>query len=554
MKSRGTPTYGFFLSALLLVLLFLQPNHPQAVKFSTLSVFPLELPLVILALLIAPAALRTPLILGVTLVLTLMPLVKLADFAAFLTLSRPFNPVLDAHLIDASWNMSTGAIGVLPVLGIIALLAALVACLALAVWGGVGVFLRLEVSRKWRRVLSACMVASVLVFSADLASGITGVDPPGSTFNTRLAWGHARAVVDTRRDLVRFRAEAEGDTYAQTAPGSLLDGLRGRDVFVVFVESYGRSTHEHPQYAPTIRPRLEAVETDLRALGYDMRSGWLTSPIVGGQSWLAHATFLAGLEIDSQRRYQALIASPRRTLLHFAAGSGWRTVAIMPAITLAWPEGSYFGYDAVHAAADLGYRGKPFNWVTMPDQFTLAALERLELTGSPRAPVFAEIALISSHAPWTPVPSLIAWEDVGDGTVFDEMATSGDPPEVVWRSEDRIRDQFRQTIDYALETVGSFGVRRAADAPLFVVLGDHPPVPFVSGAPESRDVPIHIIGPPDVIALFDAWRWTPGLLPDPDLPAWPMATFRDRFLEAATIDTLASGTAIVPMSLTDSIQ
>ena len=48
----------------------------------------------------------------------------------------------------------------------------------------------------------------------------------------------------------------------------------------------------------------------------------------------------------------------------------------MPAITLPWPEADWFGYDRVLAARDLGYRGQPFNWVTMPDQFTLAAFER----------------------------------------------------------------------------------------------------------------------------------------------------------------------------------
>ena len=85
----------------------------------------------------------------------------------------------------------------------------------------------------------------------------------------------------------------------------------------------------------------------------------------------------------------------------------------MPAITLAWPEADYFGYDRVLAAADLGYRGQPFNWVTMPDQFTLAAFERRLLDPAPRAPVFAEIALISSHAPWTPIPPLLPWEAIG---------------------------------------------------------------------------------------------------------------------------------------------
>ena len=60
--------------------------------------------------------------------------------------------------------------------------------------------------------------------------------------------------------------------------------------------------------------------------------------MVGGQSWLAHASLLSGLRIDNQGRYRALLASPRRTLLHLAQAAGWRTAAVMPAITLAWPE------------------------------------------------------------------------------------------------------------------------------------------------------------------------------------------------------------------------
>ena len=48
-----------------------------------------------------------------------------------------------------------------------------------------------------------------------------------------------------------------------------------------------------------------------------------------------------------------------------------------PAITMDWPEASYYGYDEVFASNDLGYRGKPFNWITMPDQYTLSAFDRL---------------------------------------------------------------------------------------------------------------------------------------------------------------------------------
>jgi hypothetical protein len=266
-----------------------------------------------------------------------------------------------------------------------------------------------------------------------------------------------------------------------------------------------------------------------------MRSGWLTAPIVGGQSWLAHASVISGLWVADQSRYQALLEGERRTLVHLAGAAGWRTVAVMPAMTRPWPEAAWFGYDAVLAADDLGYRGRPFDWATVPDQFTLAALERMELAAASRPPVFAEVALISSHAPWTPVPPLLPWEALGDGSPFDAYTDAGDPAEVVWRDPDRVREQYRRALDYVLRAVGGFAERRAATPTLIVVLGDHQPAAFVSEDPVGRDVPVHLIGPSDVIAAVEAWGWTPGLVPGAAVPAWRMDAFRDRFLAAFAI-------------------
>src|SRR5258707_5141519 len=47
-------------------------------------------------------------------------------------------------------------------------------------------------------------------------------------------------------------------------------------------------------------------------------------------------------------------------------------------------------------------------------QYTLAALQRLELEQPNRAPVMAEIDLVSSHTPWVPLPRLVDWSRVGD--------------------------------------------------------------------------------------------------------------------------------------------
>ena len=168
----------------------------------------------------------------------------------------------------------------------------------------------------------------------------------------------------------------------------------------------------------------------------------------------------------------------------------------------------------------------------MPDQFTLDALQRQLLPPGPRAPAFVETALISSHAPWTPIPPVVPWAALGDGRIFDPYATAGDPPDVVWRDRDRVREQYRQSLDYVLRVVPTFAARLTGRPTLLVVLGDHQPAAFVSEDSTNRDVPLHLIGPPEVLAKLDGWDFTPGLVPAKDAPVWRMDAFRGRFLDA----------------------
>jgi hypothetical protein len=127
------------------------------------------------------------------------------------------------------------------------------------------------------------------------------------------------------------------------------------------------------------------------------------------------------------------------------------------------------------------------------------------------------------------VPELLDWDSLGDGTVFDAVATSGDPPDVVWRDTDRVREQYRLSIDYSLRTVFDYAARHAADPPLMLVVGDHQAAGFVA-LDERPDVPVHLIGPPDLVARAAAWGWTPGLIPGEDVPVRPMNEMRDLFI------------------------
>ncbi len=522
---RLRPALSGLAALVLVTAILVQPDRPGVP--APIAFLPLELPLIVILLITVPPGLRTPLRALLTLFLAAMAILKLADLGVQVAYVRPFNPMLDGELIPAAWRLGSGAVGTPLALAAVAALLATLALLTAALWWATGRIARLVPRHpRWLGVLALPLAALVV------AAALPGSRVPLAADTSRIAWEHLRDGWNARADLAAFRAEAARDPFAALPPQAILPALRGTDVFVIFVESYGRSALTNPLYAPTVTAALRDGQAALAAEGLATRSGYLTAPMVGGQSWLAHASILSGLWIDNQGRYRALLASPRRTLLHYAREAGWQTAAVEPAITLAWPEAGYFGYDRILAAADLDYRGLPFNWVTMPDQFTLASLQRQLLDPAPRAPVFAEIALISSHAPWTPIPPLLPWDAVGDGTVFDRYATAGDPPDVVWRDNDRIREQYRLSLDYTLRVVTGFAARLGDHPSLFVVLGDHQPAAFVSGDPVNHDVPVHIIGAPETLARLDAWGFTPGLLPAPDAPVWGMDAFRDRFLEA----------------------
>lgn len=511
------------------------PDRPGAL-LSGIASLPLELPLILLGLALLRPGGRAALVLRVAVVvwLAMVTILKIGDFAMHSAFNRRFNPVLDLPLLRSGWDLALGAVGPVPAgLGVAAALLGLGLVVAL-LWWATAQWARLDLRPSlWRLAgLGAVLAAGLAIADAGQAArwSIPVADLPGSAVAARLIPERAALLRQTFAEMADFREAAKADRFA--ASPNLLDRLSGRETLIVFVESYGRTSFDTPLYSGTHVPTLRAAEPALRAAGFELRSGWLASPIIGGQSWLAHGTLASGLRLDNQTRYGAMLASPRRTLYRIAADEGFRTVAVMPAITLAWPEGRMLGFSETFAAADLGYRGRPFNWVTMPDQFTLTALDRIR-AGSTGRSTLMQVALVSSHAPWVPVPDLVAWEDVGDGTVMNRWADTGDPPEVVWRDQDRIREQYRLAIDYALRAALGHAARQTGDLPLIVLLGDHQPAPFVALG-DSRDVAVHLIGPPDLVALTDAWGWTEGLVPDPQLPVWPMEAFRDRFLEAFT--------------------
>ncbi|MGR3513035.1 MAG: sulfatase-like hydrolase/transferase [Paracoccaceae bacterium] len=533
--AKGVP---YVLAALVLHLVLIQPNHPAALAWDALLLFPLELPAILLALL-ALGQSRFSLVfrLALVTVLTVIATLKAADFAMFTALNRGFNLVSDLPLILSLYQLTVGSFGLLAAIGAVLASALAVIVLAVALWWATTVWARLA-----RPVPVAAMAGvAALFFSGVVVAEIGSVlrtwklpfNPPGAAFTARVAVERYASVRDTLEELRRFHAAAREDRFAGQ-PG--LFDLVDRDVFVIFVESYGRTSFDTPFYADLHLETLNAAEAQLAQSGYAMASTFLAAPTQGGQSWLSHASFANGLWVDNQTSYRAVLTSDRQTLFHLAARAGFHTAAVMPQITMAWPEAQTMGFETILAADDLGYQGKPFNWITMPDQFTYAAMDRL--LGNTEEPLFVQVATGSSHAPWVPVPTLLDWDALDDGTVFDPVVEASDPPKVVWKDRDRVRVQYKAAVDYALQAVFAYAERHAAEPPLIFVIGDHQAAKFVA-LDERRHVPMHVIGPEHLVRLVADDGFRPGLIPPNLNDPRPMSEMRAHLLEALSSTSLA---------------
>ena len=226
------------------------------------------------------------------------------------------------------------------------------------------------------------------------------------------------------------------------------------------------------------------------------------------------------------------MASDRLTLTGAFAGAGWRTIGVMPGNTSAWPDGKVYHYDEIHDSRSLGYAGPAYGWARVPDQYTLAETQRLMTDGPDGRPTMAVVPLVSSHAPWTPVPGLVDPETVGDGSTLTPAGGSAEPPEaILTRDPSRVRADYRQSVVYTLTSVIRQLEQTPAEDLVVIMVGDHQPAPVVTGPDAGRDVPITVLaGDTGVVDRIQDWGWTPGLRPAADAPVWRMDTVRDRIL------------------------
>ena len=515
--------------------IFVIPNRLDWLQWWYLFYLPMEVP-ALAALLLLPGRAQRWSLLFATAVVSAGLIFRVSDMAAFMVFARPFNPVLDLYLLSFGFDLLRSSIGLAGAVIASILLLGLVAGIVLLTFAA----LRRVQTQLQQWPARATYFAVGAVFTVWAITYSSGWSKSSRYFIDQLVM-HGNKVVVSLRELREFETAIAQDVYDNIPGEQLFGALAGKDVLVIFVESYGRVLLDSARYSPVIRPELARAGQTLAQNGFQSASAFLASSTIGGLSWLAHGTAMSGLWIDSQLRYDALMLSQRASLISLFGRAGWRTAGVMPAITMAWPEGKYFGYDQLYDAAALEYQGLPFNYVTMPDQFTLARFQQRERQGSvaagERKPVMAEIALISSHAPWTPIPQVIDWQLIADGSEFNAQASSGYRPDQVWSDLDLLMNQYRDSVVYVINTLVSYVLEYGDPNLVVMIMGDHQPMQLIADGASVPDVLTHIISSdPEVMSAVANWQWTPGMLPADDAPVWRMDTVRDRLVQTFSPD------------------
>ncbi|WP_237220300.1 sulfatase [Salipiger sp. CCB-MM3] len=410
---------ALLVSAVLVDLLLILPNHPGALRWPALRMVPLELPVLLLGMLaLGPRA--RPLAILASVALTLMTALKLADLSAYTAFGRGFDPLADMHLVPAAAHLLRGSAGLAGALGVGAALALLLGGAMVLLYRALRLWARCgsQLPRALRLAAGGTALVFALLCAAEIRTALNGWQgwrPAGNAFTARLGAEHIRDFARARTALAEFERAAATDPWA--GRDGLLSKLEGRPVVIVFVESYGRRPLTTRSMRRAIWRRCRPERRRWRRRGWRCaRAGCARRCRAGKAGWRMRRWRRCGGQRPAplprpagERPAEPLQPRQPRRVSHHGRGPGDRH-------GLARRTGH--GVSGDPRAAELGYRGLPFNWVTMPDQYTLAEFDRI--AADQGAPLMAEIALISSHAPWTPVPQMVPWQAVG-------MAASSTP-------------------------------------------------------------------------------------------------------------------------------
>ncbi|MGZ4299003.1 MAG: sulfatase, partial [Solirubrobacteraceae bacterium] len=243
------------------------PDQPSDLSLSGFLRLPLE------GLVLAAAASVLPVILRRSLagvagpLLALVVIFKVLDIGFLDTFDRRFDLLSDSSYAGTGIETLRASIGRtdtnLVVIGVVVAVIVLVTLTTLSAFRLTRIA---AANRRWTlRVVAT--VGAVWALCWVLGAQFVAHTPIASTVSAGVVVNEVRTVAVDIHDQTVFANQIKHDTFRNTPARQLLTGLRGKDVLLVFVESYGQVAVQDSSFSSKVDAVLETGTKRLRAAG-----------------------------------------------------------------------------------------------------------------------------------------------------------------------------------------------------------------------------------------------------------------------------------------------
>lgn len=366
-------------------------------------------------------------------------------------------------------------------------------------------------SRRWALGLSAALGALAVANLAGVQATWPYVSKPVIPTYVKQMQVITNALSEQRQATLLPASTAV--SVAMQNPLEALAGLKGRDVYLMPMESVGAITYDNPVAHAALSPVREQFARDVAANGQQVVSAFFKSPTFGGGTDLAQLGLLTGINLSNPMAHDVLLTTSRPTLMSLFKAAGFATFGVYPGVFWEWPERAFYNYDVFIDGPRLGYPGPELGYWKIPDQFSVARFEQMHPRLQGAQPRFVFFPTITCHLPFSPVPPFQPdWRRVLTAQPFDERDTQqalNEQPDWLNMFPDYVR-----MVAYTYRVLGSHLREPQAREAIYLFVGDHQPAANVTGAGAPWDVPVHIVSrDPALLARFKAQGFQDGMAP-----------------------------------------
>ena len=316
------------------------------------------------------------------------------------------------------------------------------------------------------------------------------------------------------QSLALQKKVSEFDIASLSKKNSHLNTLKIREkpnIFLVFVESYGKVLYDHEGISSPYLQGLTQFEDRLREKEVRAFSRFSVSPVSGGGSWLAYTSMLYGADLATQGLYQKLVNDEKfrevPNFLKWLRNQGYKSIFLSPlATSKRVPDygiyGEFYGVDEwVKPKVFEGFEGTRYGWGSIPPDQYLFHYTKEHFFEAERPNVLFFLTK-NSHSPFkSPARAVENWQILEQRTEPDQAAYFSDNPTA---------DDYLKSVYYELDYLTRFA-GQMNENDLLILVGDHQP-PVITKPTEGSETMIHLLSKnQELVESFEEYGFTEGL-------------------------------------------